>query len=140
MPACSLVIYLYNEVETIPALATDLVDIMGMLSDALPASADGIAVEVFFVDDGSTDRPAEALAAAQSRLPSCRVLRHTENRGVGAALKTGFAAAAGSLIVTIPGDHTFLRPDGPLQIEFWNTVGIRCHAVAGRDAMRAEKS
>lgn len=45
---------------------------------------------VFVVDDGSTDRTAEILAG----LTGFRLLRHPVNLGKGAALLTGFAAAA----------------------------------------------
>jgi dolichyl-phosphate beta-glucosyltransferase len=51
------------------------------------------AAEVLVVDDGSTDRTsslAESLGA--------RALRHDANRGKGAAIRTGFAAAAGDVV------------------------------------------
>ena len=52
---------------------------------------------VIVVDDGSLDRTAEVAALA-----GADVLRHDENRGKGAALKTGFASLNGdSIIVTI---------------------------------------
>ena len=55
---------------------------------------------VIVVDDGSLDRTAEVAALA-----GAEVLRHEENRGKGAALKTGFASLNGdSIIVTIDTD------------------------------------
>jgi glycosyltransferase involved in cell wall biosynthesis len=45
---------------------------------------------VFVIDDGSQDGSGEALA----HVPGITLLRHPENRGKGAALCTGFAAAA----------------------------------------------
>jgi glycosyltransferase involved in cell wall biosynthesis len=45
---------------------------------------------IFLVDDGSTD----GFDAIASRLTGVTVLRHPQNRGKGAALLTGFAAAA----------------------------------------------
>lgn len=59
-------------------------------------------VEVILVDDGSTDRTAELAA----RVPGVRVLRHERNRGYGAAIKTGFAAARGSWLGFLDADGT----------------------------------
>ena len=65
---------------------------------------------VIVVDDGSLDRTAEVAALA-----GAEVLRHEENRGKGAALKTGFASLNGdSIIVTIDTDgrrmHHWVEP------------------------------
>jgi len=55
--------------------------------------------EVVLVDDGS----AEPLSAPAGM----RVVRHERNRGVGAALRTGFAEAKGDWLVTLDADLTF---------------------------------
>jgi glycosyltransferase involved in cell wall biosynthesis len=55
---------------------------------------------VVVIDDGSYDRTAEVAALA-----GAEVLRHSENQGKGAALKTGFASLNGdAVIVTIDTD------------------------------------
>jgi hypothetical protein len=60
--------------------------------------------EVLVVDDGSRDATrAEAEAAARDD-PRVRVLVHPENRGKGAALATGCAAAAGDVLVFLDAD------------------------------------
>ena len=46
--------------------------------------------ELLVVDDGSTDDPGQAIAG----LSGVELLRHPSNRGKGAALMTGLAAAA----------------------------------------------
>ena len=48
----------------------------------------GDGVPIFVVDDGSTDGTSEA-----ARCAGAVVIRHSKNRGKGAALRTGFAAA-----------------------------------------------
>ncbi len=58
-------------------------------------------------DDGSSDRTAEVAALA-----GAKVLRHVENQGKGAALKTGFASLnAETVIVTIDtdGQHSLTK-------------------------------
>jgi glycosyltransferase involved in cell wall biosynthesis len=59
------------------------------LLDVLPRVAAEVGADgVLVIDDGSTDGSGEAAAAA-----GYTVIRHAENRGKGAALRTGFAAA-----------------------------------------------
>ncbi|MFN8062110.1 MAG: glycosyltransferase family 2 protein [Vicinamibacterales bacterium] len=81
-------------------------------------------LEVIAVDDGSRDASAETIA----RYPEVRLIRHDVNRGYGAALKTGFAAASHELVgfldadATYPPEHfanlcsTLLRSDAALVI------------------------
>lgn len=64
----------------------------------------GIApLEIIAVDDGSKDRTAEII----SSFPEVRLIRHPVNRGYGAALKTGFAAATHDLIGFLDADATY---------------------------------
>ncbi|NJL06198.1 MAG: glycosyltransferase family 2 protein [Chloroflexaceae bacterium] len=56
--------------------------------------------EVILVDGHSTD---DTIATAQALLPSIRIVQQ-EGRGKGAALRTGFAAATGQVIVMIDAD------------------------------------
>ena len=55
------------------------------------------------VDDGSADRTAEVIASHAG----VRLIRHDRNRGYGAALKTGFAAARYDLIGFLDADATY---------------------------------
>jgi glycosyltransferase involved in cell wall biosynthesis len=61
-----------------------------------------IKYELIIVDDGSQDGTADI-----ARLEDVRLLRHPENRGYGAALKTGISAAENETIVIIDSDCTY---------------------------------
>jgi glycosyltransferase involved in cell wall biosynthesis len=58
--------------------------------------------EIIVVDDGSEDLTAKEASQARAR-----VIRHLENRGYGAAIKTGILAAAYDTIVIIDADGTY---------------------------------
>jgi hypothetical protein len=60
--------------------------------------------EVIVVDDGSSDGTQEILAGLQETIPDVRVVRHVENRGKGAALRTGFEHATGDVVLVQDGD------------------------------------
>ncbi len=66
--------------------------------------------EVVVVDDGSTDGTARAVDALAAARRDVRVARLAPNRGLGAALRAGFAAARGEWIAALDADLTF-RPE-----------------------------
>lgn len=66
--------------------------------------------EVVVVDDGSTDGMASELRRSAETFPQLRVLQHSENRGKGAAVRTGVLAARGRYVL-------FADADGATPIE-----------------------
>lgn len=93
-PAVSIVVPAYNEAQAV--------------ADALRGLLQTLAVapwshEVIVVDDGSADET----AAEASSVDGVRVLSHPQNRGYGAALKTGIRAARGDIIVITDSDGTY---------------------------------
>lgn len=63
--------------------------------------------ELLVVNDGSRDRTGEILDGLARELPRLRPLHHPQNRGYGAALRTGFDAAAKRFVFYMDGDGQF---------------------------------
>ncbi len=94
MPQLSVVIPLYNEVESIDALLA-----------ALRQALDGADVEIIIVDDGSRDGSAAALDRAQADWSEVLTVIHLQrNFGQTAAMQAGIDAAQGEVIVTLDAD------------------------------------
>lgn len=97
----SIIVPVYNERATI---ATVLARIRAA---ALP----GIEREIILVDDGSTDGTREWLKSAEAS--GSRVIFHPENRGKGAAVRTGLAHASGDLVLIQDADLEYDPGDYP---------------------------
>ncbi|RMD81205.1 MAG: glycosyltransferase family 2 protein [Candidatus Dadabacteria bacterium] len=63
--------------------------------------------QFIFVDDGSTDATFARLLRAAALRPWITILRHEENLGLGAALRTGFRQARSPIVCTIDSDCTY---------------------------------
>lgn len=93
-PELSLIVFAFNEEENVGAVLSEL---RGWLERFEPHA------EIVFVDDGSSDKTSVEAAVA---LAGCRhvLCKHEQNRGIGAALKTGVAAARGEYVTFMPAD------------------------------------
>jgi glycosyltransferase involved in cell wall biosynthesis len=69
--------------------------------------------EVVVIDDGSTDATPGVLTELQARYPFLRVARHRRQRGIADALRTGFLAARGRVLVFYPADLQYKPEDIP---------------------------
>ncbi|UWQ21575.1 glycosyltransferase family 2 protein [Jannaschia sp. W003] len=72
--------------------------------------------EVIFVDDGSTDRSFELLAAMAAEDPRIVVLKFRRNAGQTAAMTAGIEYARGALLVTMDGDLQNDPADIPMML------------------------
>jgi glycosyltransferase involved in cell wall biosynthesis len=69
--------------------------------------------EVVVVDDGSSDDTPRVLESLQEKYPFLRVARHRRQRGIADALRTGFLAARGRVLVFYPADLQYKPEDIP---------------------------
>lgn len=93
-PQLSVIIPAYNESFRLPVVL-----------DALRHHVNHERTEIIVVDDGSTDGTAEVAQRAADWCNQLVVLAHVTNRGKGAAVRTGVAAAHGDAICFIDADN-----------------------------------
>ncbi len=135
LPCLSVVIPTFNEARTLCTVVRAVL--------ARPEVQ-----EIIVVDDGSQDGSWNELQSELAKDPRVKTLRHTKNRGKGAALRTGFAEATASIVLVQDADleydpaeySTLLRPiledradvvfgsrflgGGPHRVlYFWHSVG-----------------
>ena len=69
--------------------------------------------EVIVIDDGSTDGTWEVLERLRETYPFLRAERHRSRRGIADALRTGYLASRGRVLVFYPADLQFKPEDIP---------------------------
>jgi glycosyltransferase involved in cell wall biosynthesis len=107
----SVIIPAYNEERTLAEVieavqAVDLAEPLGVEMDR----------EIVVIDDGSTDSTAGILAGYDGQ-PEIRVIRHERNRGKGAAIRSGFAAATGDVVIIQDADMEYDPRELPRLLE-----------------------
>ncbi len=124
MSSLSIVVLAYDEEENVGAVLEELFAWL----DAHEPDA-----EVIVVDDGSKDETAaRARAALGTRVG--RVVRHDDNRGMGAGLKTGVRNACGEWVTFLPADGQ-IAPEaiGALRSAADDDVDVVFSVYEGRD-------
>jgi dolichyl-phosphate beta-glucosyltransferase len=97
-PVLSIVIPAFNESDRLPPNLHHMVRFMASDPQWLPA-------EIVVVDDGSHDGTGPAVAAIEpAEGIELRLCTHPHNRGKGAAVRTGFRNARGSLVLLTDAD------------------------------------
>ena len=114
----SVVIPVHNEEKAIET-------VLGELIDALERQA----YEIIVVDDGSIDNTAKIV----QKKKSVKLIRHTQNKGYGAAIKTGIKNAANDLILIIDGDGSYPVKDVPKLLEDADQYDMVVGARTGKE-------
>lgn len=97
----SVIIPVYNEEATLEEIITRV-------------RSTGLVHEIIIVDDGSTDESSAVLSRLQNDgSPPLRILCHRRNRGKGAAMRTGLAAATSELVLVQDADLEYDPADYP---------------------------
>ena len=94
-PEVTVVVPVLNEQATVEPLYDGIVTTL---------QAAGIAAELIFVDDGSTDGTFAILERLHAADPSVRVVKFKRNFGQHPAMHAGIARARGRIVVTMDGD------------------------------------
>jgi len=98
-PLLSVVMPVFNEKETIAEIIQRVLAVR-------------VRIELIVVDDCSTDGTRDQLAALQQQY-GFRLLLHERNQGKGAALRTGFGAVTGDLVVIQDADLEYSPEEYP---------------------------
>jgi glycosyltransferase involved in cell wall biosynthesis len=104
----SVVVPLFNEEATLAALYEEV---------RAALDPKGLAWEIIYVDDGSTDKSHQELVRLHAAHTNVRVVRLRRNFGKAVALSAGFEAAAGEVIVTMDADLQDDPAEIPLLLE-----------------------
>lgn len=94
----TVVLPAYNEERDLPPLLDRIGNSM---------SSAGVSYDILVVDDGSTDGTADIALRAAERWP-VKLIQHSSNKGLGAAIRTGLTAASqlDGAVVTMDADNT----------------------------------
>ena len=91
----SVIIPLYNEVESLPELHRWISKVM---------EANRYSYEIILIDDGSNDGSWQWIEKAAAEDPHVKGVRFRRNYGKSAALHTGFEEAQGDVVITMDAD------------------------------------
>ncbi len=102
-PCLSIVVPVFNEAATIATVIRTVL-------------AQPLAREVIVVEDGSRDGTWEALQPLLNEDSRLKLFRHEQNRGKGAALRTGFAQVAAPIVLVQDADLEYDPTEYPVVV------------------------
>lgn len=123
MPSRGLTLFfpMYNERENISGLLDRLEALIPILqTDDL---------EILIIDDGSSDGCDEIVQERAERVEQIRLVQHSENKGYGSSLRTGFQTASRQMVFysdsDLPADLSEITRTFPLLDEADIVIGYR---------------
>jgi undecaprenyl-phosphate 4-deoxy-4-formamido-L-arabinose transferase len=125
-PDISVVVTLFNEVETLDELYRRVIAVLDPLDRPF---------ELVFVDDGSSDGTFAALERIHAADPRVRAVRFKRNFGQHPAMHAGLARARGDVVVTMDGDLQNQPEDIPRLVE---AVDAGYDVASGRRVARED--
>jgi hypothetical protein len=131
VPPLTIVVPAFNERDNLPRV----------LDDALVFARERCrAAEILVVDDGSSDGSAALLdELARAHAGSLRVVRHEHNRGLTAALRTGFYGAGNDFVTWIPADGQIPLDELAKILDAWRDHDLVLSTYRRRDDGLARK-
>jgi len=94
----SLVIICFNEKDSLPGVYGEARKVLARLSNRR---------EIILVDDGSSDGTKEVVRRIVQKNADTKAVYHPQNRGIGAALRSGYAKARHENVCVVPADGQF---------------------------------
>lgn len=124
----SVVVPVYNEEATVAQVLESLSHVP-------------LELEVIVIDDASTDHTWEILQKLRQQEPfnTYRYIRHNDNQGKGASLRTGFGLIGGDLVTVQDADMEYDPQDLPTLVRTWQDAGEAKVAVYGVRDLSAQK-
>jgi len=122
----SVVVPCFNEEANIALVVAQAAEVgRGLASD----------LEIVVVDDGSSDGTGTVLMGLRPSVPELKIVTHLQNRGYGAAVRSGLARAEMDYVFLTDGDGQFEMGDLPAAIRLLGShdlvAGYRTHRQDG---------
>jgi hypothetical protein len=104
VPRVSILVPAKDEAENLPLFLELCAEMI---------ARESVPYEVIVIDDGSKDGTPAVLDALRAKYPFLHTVRHRAQRGIADALRSGYLAARGDILVFYPADLQFKPEDIP---------------------------